>query len=85
MVHRLDQRGGLGNLPVPFVVLYLGACTVPAFPPSSSKVVAVFLVFLYLVHNLPQLCMHIVILSPLHLLDHGESKGIPEKHLLLLH
>ena len=31
----------------------------PAFAPCSSEVAVGFLVFLYLVHNLPQLCMHI--------------------------
>lgn len=35
------------------------------FPPSSSEVAVKFFGLLYLsVHNLPQLCMHIVIFSP---------------------
>lgn len=33
----------------------------PAFVPSTSKLAVRFLVFLYLVDNLPQLCMHAVI------------------------
>ena len=37
----------------------------PAFAPGSSEMAVGFLVFLYLVHNLPQLCMHAVIFSPL--------------------
>ena len=41
----------------------------PAFAPSSSEVAVRFLVFLYLVvHNLSQLLMHVVIISPLFLL-----------------
>ena len=36
------------------------------FAPGSSEVTVGFLVFLYLVvHNLPQLCMHTVMFSPL--------------------
>ena len=45
---------------MPLVVLH------PAFSPSSLEVAFGFLVFLHLlVHNLPQLCMHTVICSPL--------------------
>ena len=38
----------------------------PCFPPNSSEVEVVCLVFLYLVvHNLTQLCVHAVVFSPL--------------------
>ena len=40
----------------------------PASVPGSSEVSAGFLVFLYLVGNFPQLCMHAVIFSPIHFL-----------------
>ena len=36
--------------------------------PTPLLVLCGFLVFLYLVHNLPQLCMHAVIFSPLQFL-----------------
>ena len=42
-----------------------GHAQYPAFALGSSEVAVGFLVFLYLVHNLPQLCMHAVIFSPL--------------------
>ena len=49
-----------------------GACAIPcfcsqhpSFAPGSLDVTAGVLVFLYLVHNLPQLHMHIVIYSTL--------------------
>ena len=42
-----------------------GHAQCPAFAPSSSEVAVRFLVFLYLVHNLPQLHMHTVTFSPL--------------------
>ena len=55
-------EGYLGGVPTPLVVLY------PAFAPSSSEVALGFLVFLHLLaHNLPQLCMHMVVCSPLEL------------------
>ena len=42
---------------------------IPCFSPKSSEVAVGFLVFLhFLVHNLPRLCMHVVIFSPLYLL-----------------
>ena len=37
----------------------------PAFSPDTSKVTVGFLVFLYLDQNLHQLCMYVVIFSPL--------------------
>lgn len=40
----------------------------PASVPGSSEVSAGFLVFLYLVGNFPQPCMHAVIFSPVHFL-----------------
>ena len=40
----------------------------PASVPGSSEVAAGFLVFLYLVWNFPQLCMHAVTFSPIHFL-----------------
>ena len=43
-----------------------GHAQCPAFAPGSSEVAVGFLVFLYLlVHNLPPLCMHAAIFSPL--------------------
>ena len=52
-----------------------GACAIPcfcsqhpSFAPGSLDVTVGFLVFLYLVHNLPQLHMHIVIYSSLQFL-----------------
>ena len=58
----MGWRGSLGGVPTPLVVLY------PPFAPSSSEVAFGFLVFLHLLaHNLPQLCMHMVVCSPLEL------------------
>ena len=37
----------------------------PAFAPDNSEVAVGFLLYLYLVHNLPQLCRRAVIFSPL--------------------
>lgn len=49
-------------------VVSRGQTRYPAFAPHSSEVAFGILVFLYLVHNLPQLHMHMVIFSPLQLL-----------------
>ena len=38
----------------------------PVLARRTSELAVGFLVFLYLVHNLPQLCMDTVIFSPLH-------------------
>ena len=48
----------------------------PCFPPNSSEVEVVCLVFLYLVvHNLTQLCVHAVVFSPLWPLLYFHAQG----------
>ena len=48
----------------PSAVLSAGYVRIPCFCPGSLEAAAGFLVFLYLVHNLPQLHLHPAIFSP---------------------
>ena len=62
-----DQRDGLGGLLTPSVVPCAGIMySYPTFAPGSSEMAVGILAILYLfIHNLPQLCRHAVIFSPL--------------------
>ena len=66
-VQGLGWRHGLGGLPTPLVVLSAGGRhNTLLLLPAFQKLAVGFLVFLYLaLQNVPQLCMHTVISSPL--------------------
>ena len=65
------RRGGLDGLPTPFLggIVSRGHVQSPIFAPLTSEVAAGVLVFLCLVHNLPQLPMHAIIFVVVQLLS----------------
>ena len=59
------RAGGFSSLPNPLWCCVQGSCPVPCFCSWHLRNGSWFLASLYLIHNLPYLCMHAALFSPL--------------------